>query len=124
MFETQRRRRKPSLTPMIDVVFLLLVFFMLAVRFGADNAIPMSPALFGTGQYTGAPRLITVSPEGLRLNGVQTTMEALPAAVRELMPAKDAIVVMRAAEGATLQDIVRVLDTLSSNGINRVVLME
>ena len=33
-FAPARRSRKPSLTPMIDVVFLLLVFFMLAARFG------------------------------------------------------------------------------------------
>ncbi|MEM8656825.1 MAG: biopolymer transporter ExbD, partial [Pseudomonadota bacterium] len=31
--------RRPSLTPMIDVVFLLLVFFMLAARFGQDMAL-------------------------------------------------------------------------------------
>ncbi|MEO0362761.1 MAG: biopolymer transporter ExbD, partial [Pseudomonadota bacterium] len=33
-------RRRPSLTPMIDVVFLLLVFFMLAARFGVELAMP------------------------------------------------------------------------------------
>ena len=32
-------RRRPSLTPMIDVVFLLLVFFMLASRFGMDAVL-------------------------------------------------------------------------------------
>lgn len=30
-------RRRPSLTPMIDVIFLLVVFFMLAARFGAEG---------------------------------------------------------------------------------------
>lgn len=33
-----RRTRRPSLTPMIDAVFLLLVFFMLASRFGGGGA--------------------------------------------------------------------------------------
>ena len=38
------KRRKPSLTPMIDVVFLLLVFFMLAWRFGVDTHLPLNAA--------------------------------------------------------------------------------
>ncbi|NSY41645.1 biopolymer transporter ExbD, partial [Leisingera sp. ANG59] len=31
-----------SLTPMIDVVFLLLVFFMLASRFGMDTVLQLA----------------------------------------------------------------------------------
>ncbi|MFC6760360.1 ExbD/TolR family protein [Sulfitobacter porphyrae] len=41
-FAIARPRRRPGLTPMIDVVFLLLVFFMLASRFGQDRALPLS----------------------------------------------------------------------------------
>ncbi|WP_296645235.1 ExbD/TolR family protein, partial [Roseinatronobacter sp.] len=43
-FEDTRPTRKPSLTPMIDVVFLLLVFFMLASRFGHDMHLPLNAA--------------------------------------------------------------------------------
>ena len=39
-FAVSRPRRRPSLTPMIDVVFLLLIFFMLAARFGMEGALP------------------------------------------------------------------------------------
>ena len=42
-FGPPRPRRKPSLTPMIDVVFLLLVFFMLAARFGQDVGLALAP---------------------------------------------------------------------------------
>lgn len=76
-FDIPRKRRKPSLTPMIDVVFLLLVFFMLASRFGLDKAIPLSPALPGGSTYTGAPRLISVAPKTMRLNGLTIDMEVL-----------------------------------------------
>tara|TARA_E500000305_G_scaffold111236_1_gene122171 strand:+ start:42929 stop:43090 length:162 start_codon:yes stop_codon:yes gene_type:complete len=46
---TARPKRKPGLTPMIDVVF-----FMLALRFGVDTVVPFPLAegllhLFGTG---------------------------------------------------------------------------
>ncbi|NDG47206.1 MAG: biopolymer transporter ExbD, partial [Flavobacteriia bacterium] len=41
MFDFQRsfHRRRPSLTPIIDVVFLLLVFFMLASTFTVDKKV-------------------------------------------------------------------------------------
>ena len=54
IIDSPRSRRKPSLTPMIDVVFLLLVFFMLASRFGSDALVPLS--LGGSGDtYSGPP---------------------------------------------------------------------
>ena len=123
-FGSTPRRRKPSLTPMIDVVFLLLVFFMLAARFGVDNAIPLAPALSGGGEYRGAPRLVTVAPEGVRLNGVALAPENLVGALRQLMPEDDSIVVLRAVDGADLQGLVAVLDRLGAAGMTRIVLAE
>lgn len=116
------RRRRPSLTPMIDVVFLLLVFFMLAARFGTDQSIPVGAALSGGGDYRGAPRLVTVAPGEVRLNGQAVRREALPVALRPLMPDADALVVLRPVGGADLQAVVHVLDTLAAAGITRVVL--
>ena len=43
-FATSRPPRRPSLTSRIDVVFLLLVFFMLAARFGTDVTLPLTTA--------------------------------------------------------------------------------
>ena len=56
-------RRKPSLTPMIDVVFLLLVFFMLAARFGQDVVIDLPISAASDKPYEGPPRLIDVLPD-------------------------------------------------------------
>jgi biopolymer transport protein ExbD len=42
-FEGRRKTsRMPNLTPLIDVVFLLLVFFMLTSHFIREEAIPLS----------------------------------------------------------------------------------
>ena len=70
-------RRKPSLTPMIDVVFLLLVFFMLAARFGQDVVIDLPISAASDKPYEGPPRLIDVLPGAVRLNGVEMPMAAL-----------------------------------------------
>jgi biopolymer transport protein ExbB len=60
-----RIRRRISLTPMIDVVFLLLVFFMLAARFGQDQALPLA---IGTGARPGTGRR-ALSTWGPRASG-------------------------------------------------------
>lgn len=123
-FGRRARRRRPSLTPMIDVVFLLLVFFMLAARFGTEQALSVGAALTGGGDYRGAPRLVTVAPGDVRLNGRTLDPAALPDALRPLMPDAQALVVLRAVEGADLQAVVRVLDALDAAGIGHVVLAE
>lgn len=123
-FGTERSHRRPSLTPMVDVVFLLLVFFMLAARFGLDRAIPLSPAGPDAGEYRGAPRLVTVTPDALRLNGQPVEAGALVSRLVPLMPAPDATIVVRSRDGATLQDVVVVLDRLGNAGLTSLVLAE
>ena len=120
----ERPHRRPSLTPMVDVVFLLLVFFMLAARFGVDRAIPLAPPGESAGGYQGAPRLVSVTPEGVRLNGQPLTVEALGPALAPLMPEPGAAVVVRARDGATLQRVVVVLDALTAAGHSNLVLAE
>ena len=42
-----RARRGPGLTSLIDVVFLLLVFFMLATRFETESLMPLAVRVVG-----------------------------------------------------------------------------
>ena len=123
-FERVERRRRPNLTPMIDVVFLLLVFFMLVARFDSGGTMPVSAAPGDGSAWQGAPRLVTVAPESLRLNGVATDLAGLGGAVTLLMPDPGALVVVRPVGGASLQKLVLVLDALSAAGIRRIVIAE
>lgn len=118
------RRPRLGLTPMIDVIFLMLVFFMLTARFGAETTISVRAAGDGTGAYRGAPRLVEIGPDRLRLNGSEIGIDALPAALSPLMPDSDAMVVLLPRQGANLQDVTEVIDTLAREGIRRVVLAE
>lgn len=122
-FAAPRRRRRISLTPMIDVVFLLLVFFMLAARFGADQAIPLRIGA-GPGEWEGPPRLVEVLPEGQRLNGVAVTPEALVTGLAPLMETPGDPVVLRPRDGASLQRLVDVMEALSSAGYTGLILVE
>lgn len=122
----RRRGRRAGLTAMIDVVFLLLVFFMLAARFGLEGQMPLQ--LSGTEAqapaWQGPPRLIDVLPEGQRLNGVAMEMPALLAALPELVADSDGTVLLRPREGAALQRLVAVIEALQAAGHARLVVVE
>ncbi|KGB80413.1 MAG: biopolymer transporter ExbD [Confluentimicrobium sp.] len=122
-FGAERRSRRPSLTPMIDVVFLLLVFFMLASRFGIDMHLPLTVAGQGAG-YSGPPRLVDVRPEGLALNGVTMEGDALLAELARLTDSAGDTIILRARDEARLQRIVEVMDMLGAAGFTRLVLVE
>jgi len=122
MFDLGRpvRRRRPSLTPMIDVVFLLLVFFMLAARFGTQGAVPLVVGA-GVGSYSGPPRLVEVTPDALRLNGLPVA--DLAAALRPLMQGPDDIIVLRGRGGADVQRLVDALTLLQAAGFAQIAVV-
>ncbi|SNS89514.1 ExbD/TolR family protein [Antarctobacter heliothermus] len=117
------RRRRPSLTPMIDVVFLLLVFFMLVARFGGTDGVSLLLAApGGETPYTGPPRLVSVMPAGLALNGQPVT--DLPTALAPLMAGPDDLIVIRPAPGTGVARLVDVLNTLREAGFTRLAVVE
>ncbi|MCW9043937.1 MAG: biopolymer transporter ExbD [Pseudopelagicola sp.] len=117
-------RRKPSLTPMIDVVFLLLVFFMLAARFGHDVEIDLPLSAASTTPYQGPPRLVDVLPDTQRLNGIAMKMDALLPELGALMVSNRDTILLRARDGADLQRLVDVLTRLADAGYETLVLVE
>ena len=124
-FDEPRPGRKPSLTQMIDVVFLLLVFFMLASRFGVDTHLPLNAAgQAGDDAYSGPPRLIDILPKGVRLNGQVVEGTQLAADVLDLTEAPSDTVILRARDGAGLQRVVDVMQRLSDAGLSALVLVE
>ncbi|MCC5954891.1 MAG: biopolymer transporter ExbD [Natronohydrobacter sp.] len=123
-FASPRPARRPSLTPMIDVVFLLLVFFMLAARFGQDVGLTLAPAGSDGERYEGPPRLVEFDAEGLWLNGAAIAREDLADALDALMPHPEALVILRPRDGANVQDLTRLTEMLQGAGIARVVVME
>lgn len=121
-----RPRRRPNLTPMIDVVFLLLVFFMLVARFGIDSVLPLAPAGGGAADaaWSGPPRLVDVFPDALALNGVATVKSDLPAAILPLVEGPDDPILLRPRDGATLQRTVEVIEALQAAGHRRILLLD
>ena len=123
-FATPRPRLQPSLTPMIDVVFLLLVFFMLAARFGQDMSLPLSTASGGDVSWQGPPRLVEVDPKALLLNGMVVAGDALATTLSPLMPDPDAPVLLRAGQKTDLARFVAVIDDLHAAGFTQLIIVE
>jgi biopolymer transport protein ExbD len=121
----KRHPRRMSLTPMIDVVFLLLIFFMLASRFGMDVALPIAGGSEGAAtEWQGAPRLVDVTPDDILLNGTAIAQADLVDAVAALLPDPADAVILRARDDADLQRLVIVMDALRDGGITNMILVE
>ena len=124
---TPIRRRRTSLTPMIDVVFLLLIFFMLVARFGVDKVIDISlPSALGqSSQYEGAPRLVEIKSGNIvSLNGTQISLDQLSSKLSQLMPSPNALIIVRSSAQANTQDLLDVLLYLKSEKIMNVSVVE
>ncbi len=118
-----RPRRRMSLTPMIDVVFLLLIFFMLAARFGQEGVLALSGGTGGEA-WSGPPRLVDFAPDGLWLNGTPLPPDALSGALAPLMHGPDAPIILRPRDGASLQHLTDLLEHLQTDGFTRLILVE
>lgn len=86
MIPFHRRSREnalPDVTPLLDVVFILLIFFVLAAAFaihGVDTRLPKSSAARA---YAGQPIEVTLAADGsLRHDGHAITLRDLAFLVR------------------------------------------
>jgi biopolymer transport protein ExbD len=122
------RRRGPrtliSLTPLIDVVFILLVFFMLASNFRDWRAIGLDTPGRGGGRGDGTTVVLLLTADGrMVLDGEAVGPEgpgrrlAVLAARTEPPP-----VVVRAEPGVALQRAVDALSAAREAGLARVTL--
>lgn len=121
-----RRRSLISLTPLIDVVFILLLFFMLASSFLDLHSIVLDAPAEGSGapSVEGA-LLVDVRLDGIRFAGRYVAMDELVQRVRiALADAPDRRVLVRPAEQVKLQDAVDILDALTAAGVKRLSLMQ
>jgi biopolymer transport protein ExbD len=111
------RRRPVTLTPLIDVIFLLLLFFMLSSTFTRFAELPLSAAGSGAGVAEAPPLFLRISPDGLSLNGAAQTLETLPGALGRIAGRDGdapATILVAVAEGTSSQRLVDLLVVLRS----------
>jgi biopolymer transport protein ExbD len=116
-----------SLTPLIDVVFILLVFFMLVSQFADWRTIRLdAPAEAGGGSPLRGAVLVRLHADGgLDVNGRAVAPARLEAHLREtLNGGASARVLVQPGEGVSLQRAVRALDLATAAGARDVKLLE
>lgn len=90
-----RQRRKLSMTSLIDVIFLLLLFFMLSSTFSKFAEVEVQAAS-GGGATSGDQALafLRATPEGLTLNGAALGVDDLPQRLRDLQAGKPLVLLV------------------------------
>jgi biopolymer transport protein ExbD len=111
---------------MIDVVFLLLVFFMLVSSFVDLRAIGLAtPEVTGDGAGMEGSVLVRILSDGqLDLNGSVVAEPALQTRVRALLAGDpDRAVLLQPAPSVPLQSLVEVIDLLGAAGARDLAVM-
>jgi biopolymer transport protein ExbD len=124
-FEGVRRSgQPPNLTPLIDIVFLLLVFFMLTAHFVRDEGLPIElpEAASALSLEQKEPLEIAISSSGeITISGEQVVSELLVEKVSSLLSSRDEKrIVIRGDAGVSLGDSVKVIDAARQAGASGV----
>jgi biopolymer transport protein ExbD len=123
--EKQSQRRVTlDMSPMMDIVFLLLIFFLVTSTFlpdsGMDLELPESTTATASEM---APTMISVAEDGaVQLDGESVTVEELQQRVAALPEADRQKITVRADARVDYGIIVRIIDALRNAGVTGVSL--
>lgn len=122
------RRHGPSLTALIDVVFLLLLFFMLVSTFGRFSHVDIR--LAGSAEGTAAAEtdvvvLLTVTRDDtFAVNGRPVEAAGLVEALQSAAGAEKVKIIIRPSSGATAQATLSALDLATASQTGAVILAQ
>ncbi len=118
-----RRRRLVSLTPLIDVVFILLIFFMLASSYVEWQAFSVAAPAEGTASAEADedPLRVVVEAEAYRIGGERVAPGALRARLERIAGQRpERAVQIAPAEGVAVRPVVEALDAAAAAGMSNV----
>ncbi len=114
-----------NLTSLIDVMFLLLIFFMVTSTFRNQPAITLVlPRSATAAETVDTPVILFLTADGeVYLNDAKVPVHELPSRLEELhTDSKDNRMVLRADEAASHGDVVGLIDTIKKSGFTRISL--
>jgi len=108
-----------DIAPLIDIVFLLLVFFMLTSTFLVPEAIELELPESSSAQVSDiTPIVVSLNPVGqLALNGERIELEQLRAAIEPLIKQNvDAPITLKSDASTQVQQLLQVMDEIRAAG--------
>lgn len=116
-------RRPLALTPLIDVVFLLLLFFMLASTFQKYGEVDLATPGTGVGAAKALrPALLRIHEDGrIDFNARTIEKDELAAVLSDLASSEDGRLLVQVRPGASTQAMIDVLDQVRTSGVQRVM---
>jgi biopolymer transport protein ExbD len=124
-----RRRLQPTVTinlvPLIDVLLLIIIFFMITTTFKLTPGIALDLPSSSTAKdvKSSVLRIVAVSEKEIYVDKTRVDIEGLPALIKQRAGSGDASGLKATVEGdrgATYQLMVSVLDALRRGGIDSV----
>lgn len=122
-----RRQLDINMTPMIDVVFQLLIFFMTCSQVSEVNREPVElPKLTGGENPVASEFIVNITQEGIiRASGIERTTEEIVAMYEAEMSKTDAgeradVIVLRVDRRATCEAVNELVTELVRRGLVRI----
>ena len=122
MFSDDQSRRRVSLdiSPLLDVVFLLLIFFLVTTTFMPDASMDLElPESTTATQSEIAATVVTVGEDGgVQIDGDSVSMQELERTIAALLPEEREKITVRADARVDYGVIVRIIDALRKAGVD------
>ena len=131
VFKSTRAKRAPTsqaeieMTPLIDMVFILLIFFLVTTSFVAETGLSINRPRSGSADSLPRDSIsIAIGPDGrIALGGQEAGLFAVrPYLERQLRSRPELAAVIIADRTVSAERIVRVMDEIRAAGISDVAL--
>ena len=122
---SQYSRKRIILTPMIDVLFIILIFFMLVSSFNLDRGIKIqSFSELGSSMNSKVIAVIDIGKDKRLINGLEVKIDKLADELINLGTKKDIQIFLRPSEDLPVQDMIDVFDELSLENFQTIYILE
>lgn len=123
--DSKKKGTRINVTPLIDVLFILLIFFMVSSSFIEQPGMKLElPAIKSKESVRVENLVMTISKEGnLMLGDKPVNMDNLNVAIKDMIPnIEEKTLVLKADKNTAHGLIVQIMDIAKRSGLNKIVI--